>query len=352
MGIKLISSLLILCLCIGLVGCGKTATSSGKLIEHNGLQDSLASSPVDSSNENSENDTVPEGVVATVNGEELRPDDFGYYIYNEAIVQMYAMDSSADFLTFDWSTLMNGRPVSEIVAEAAISDAIADTVFRQKAGDCGYSVSEAEKTASSLVDAAIERNGEDGFKRTSNKLGITDSDQYKKIYTNIIVFDDVSKDFQENPNRYISDVSVLDSYADNRGASAQQILILKDTQKGDPLALSGEVNSRAKNGDDFADLMSKFNEDTAVDKENVYTFAKGEMVSPFENAVFGLEIGEISDIVESDYGYHTIRRVCGAYELRNYWKKESDIKIDDRAAEMINFDEIINMARAAEDAAE
>ncbi len=357
MRLKTIISVSVVCLCLALAGCGKTATDSGALTERAKTQiaseHSDASAPSASVSADAENSAdLPSGVAAVVNGEELRPEDFGYYIYNEAVVQMYAADTNADFSTFDWSAQSDGRPISDKVTETAIADAVADTAFRQKAQESGYSVSEAEKTASGLVDDAIERSGEDGFKKTANALGISGAEQYKKVYTNIAVFDDVAEDFQKNPTRYISDPSVLSGYADDKGASVRQILILNDTSKGDAMTVAAEVNQRAKSGEDFTALMSEYNEDSVSDKNYVYTFTRGEMVSSFEDAAFALGIDQISDIVRSDYGYHTIKRVCGAYELRNYWKAQSDIKIAENAAEMLDFNSVIKMAKEAAESSE
>jgi parvulin-like peptidyl-prolyl isomerase len=38
------------------------------------------------------------------------------------------------------------------------------------------------------------------------------------------------------------------------------------------------------------------------------TFGRGQMVGPFEDAVFGLDVGATSGVVETDFGYHLIRR--------------------------------------------
>lgn len=63
------------------------------------------------------------------------------------------------------------------------------------------------------------------------------------------------------------------------------------------LALSGEHN--------FADLASRYSEDSAL----TYSFGKGEMDPAFEAVAFSLETDEISEVVESEDGYHIIKCV-------------------------------------------
>lgn len=64
-----------------------------------------------------------------------------------------------------------------------------------------------------------------------------------------------------------------------------------------------EVLEKAKQGVSFDSLIAVYNEDS----QSQYSFGKGEMDPDFENVAFNLGKGEISEIVETEYGYHIIK---------------------------------------------
>lgn len=330
-----------------LMSCGKNASNPGRIADNNISENTGNIEKNDSTAHDEVNTALKNGVVALVNGEELKAEDFGYYIYNNAVIQMYKEDSNTteDVTTFDWSkTNSDGKTLSDVVVENAIDDAINDVVFKQSAENSGFLISGAEKEADELVNGSIERQGEEKFKISANLVGVPDAETYKKIYTNISVFEGVAEDFQNNPEKYVVDISVLSNYIGDKGASVQHVLILNDTD--DASQVAEEVLQKAKNGEDFLELMKQYNDDTS-EKESGYTFPEGEMVPTFETAAFSLKIGEISDIVESDYGFHIIKRIVGAYELQNFWRSEADVKISPNSLQMVNFYDVMNMIKEA-----
>lgn len=71
------------------------------------------------------------------------------------------------------------------------------------------------------------------------------------------------------------------------------------------------ILERIKNGEKFGKLAKELSIDPGSAKKdgNLGYFTKGKMVKPFEDAAFKLQIGQISDPIKSDFGYHIIKRL-------------------------------------------
>jgi len=71
---------------------------------------------------------------------------------------------------------------------------------------------------------------------------------------------------------------------------------------------AAQVLELAKSGEDFAELAKQLSEGPTGPKGgDLGSFTRGRMVKPFEDVAFSLNEGDISDIVETQFGFHIIK---------------------------------------------
>jgi parvulin-like peptidyl-prolyl isomerase len=81
----------------------------------------------------------------------------------------------------------------------------------------------------------------------------------------------------------------------------------KDEALSDIQALA----DRIKGGEDFGEVAQEMSDCPSGKRGgDLGTFGRGQMVGAFEDAAFGLEVGESSGVVETDFGYHLILRTA------------------------------------------
>jgi hypothetical protein len=70
------------------------------------------------------------------------------------------------------------------------------------------------------------------------------------------------------------------------------------------------VLARARKGDDFAALADSMSDDPSAKRNHgsLGKFTREQMVKPFADAAFALKPGGVSDLVETQFGFHVIKR--------------------------------------------
>ncbi len=102
--------------------------------------------------------------------------------------------------------------------------------------------------------------------------------------------------------------------------AAQHVLVAYKGAKGAPRTITRskaeakkraeEVAAKAKSGADFATLVAEYSDDPGSKDRmgSVGKFTREKMTKPFSDAAFALAVGEISDVVETEFGFHVIKR--------------------------------------------
>ncbi len=107
----------------------------------------------------------------------------------------------------------------------------------------------------------------------------------------------------------------LDKFKSPAQVRASHILIKVDPEadeakKAETKKKMEDIQARLKNGEDFAALAKEYSEcPSAAKGGDLDYFSHGKMDPTFEEAAFGLEPGQVSDIVKTSFGYHLIKTV-------------------------------------------
>lgn len=102
--------------------------------------------------------------------------------------------------------------------------------------------------------------------------------------------------------------------------AARHILVMHKGSRSKPESISRtreeakartqEALVKIRGGADFEQIVIEYTDEPggAARKGDLQTFDRSQMVKPFSDAAFGLKVGEISEVVETPYGFHIIQR--------------------------------------------
>jgi len=138
--------------------------------------------------------------------------------------------------------------------------------------------------------------------RVSMKYLIFDPQNYEgKV---VVSSQEVATVYQSSPGRF----------SEPKKVKARHVLI-KTATPATPETLqqargkAEEILRLIKKGEDFAALAGKYSEDigTAKNGGDLGYFQSGQMAKPFEEAAFSLGKGEVSPVIQTQYGFHIIK---------------------------------------------
>ena len=272
-----------------------------------------------------------------------------YYIYTTAVKEAYSSGFSGDYASFDWEQKdADGVRLDDKIKKAAYEEMATKQLLTELAEKNGVTLTDEEiKQGQDGIDEFEKSNGKDALLSNIAAMGLSSEEDYLELYKIMMLDQKIKTDYAANPDKYIEDGVNLEDYSSDSRASVKHVLIKnKDSKFSDPKATAEEVLKKAKAGEDFDALMKEYNEDPG-ETESGYTFGKGEMVKEFENAAFALKYNEISDIVETQYGYHIIKRIAGMAEREGYLLSKLDSKAEEKVMKDVSVKDIMTDISAA-----
>lgn len=278
-------------------------------------------------------------VMLTVDGNDVTASDLMYWMaYNADYIAQYYQLMGQEI---DWTATLGGsQPVGDYVKEQSRQTAILYSTVTAHTAAAGYSFDPDDADYKLQFEEAKENmGGQEEFQRFLKEMCLTE-ESFHGVNSVAVVYQHMQEGMCRKGGEYEPTQEELSQYAgDNDLLAARHILLMTvDAETREPLSqeeidakkakaeefvtqLQGIADDKQRS-DTFNDLMKANSEDTGLASyPNGYLFSSGDMVEAFEEATRGLEIGQVSGVVESTYGYHIIIRddPTQSDELLNSW---------------------------------
>ena len=273
---------------------------------------------------------APDAIVASLNGNGASADLVAYWIgYDVSYLDSYMQYYTGSSINWD-DTLSDGMSVADYVKASVLSSVKQHLVLENLASKYGVTLTAEQEAAMAESDQSyIDQYGsEEAFEAEIAKLGMR-RETYDRVARSNYLYQNLYQLYNtEGSALYASDEDLAVYAADQNYITADHILLstkdlttgeaLTDEQKAEKKALAEEIKQKldACEGDIdeltalFQELADQYSEDPGRESYPTgYTFTTGSMVQEFEDAAYALSEGEVSEIVESSFGYHILLRL-------------------------------------------
>ena len=243
------------------------------------------------------------GKVASVNGVAIKRSDFEREFF--AIKNRFGMHEKMD-------ATQEGE-VKKTVLEKMIGGELLYQASKKK----GIKV-DAAAVNTELANLKKRFPGDKEFKEAIKRSGTTEAELKNQMQKNLAIQRLIDQDFAAKAT--VTAEEAKEFYEKNKEkfkqpeqVKASHILIevKADAPEADKKAARAKIDGllkKVKAGEDFAKLAQENSQCPSSSKGgDLGYFRKGQMVPPFEAAAFGLKVGEVSGIVETQFGYHIIK---------------------------------------------
>ena len=232
---------------------------------------------------------------------------------NDQIIPDWAIESQAEALFENVAKGMPGKP-REIIMISALDLAkerlIDQALMAQESRRRKYKVDSVE--LQKKIKLWMKQNGgKKAFEKIKNPM-IQNHDDLKRELSDQMRFNQLLEEeshcdpaSERDAFKYYEDRPEL--FRSEEQLSASNLLRMAKSEEEFEKALEDvkALRERLQKGEDFTELVRAESDDKGNDG-NLGTFGKGRMVPEFEEAAYGLEVGELSEPVRTQFGWHLI----------------------------------------------
>jgi len=256
------------------------------------------------------------GIVAvTVNGFDITEKDVEERV-KPRLEQMAARNKQLPPAFIEQlKTQMRKEALEQMIVERLVDEQVKAAQIVVTAEDVNNLIQKmaaAEKLSVEDLKALVEASGQ-SFERWKQQMQFEKRLAYQKLFES--KFEGEVNVTEEDARQYYSENQQQFDIPEQ--VKASHILIKPDTSdpnvepalaKAAAKAKAEKLLNQIKDGADFAEL-AKANSDcpSSVRGGDLGYFSRGRMVPAFEEAAFALGVGQVSDVVETQFGYHVIK---------------------------------------------
>lgn len=288
--------------------------------------------------------------VVTIDDTKFTKADLNMQLYNLKYSYFGKESYEIPDATLDEQITSLNMTVGEYLKQQAVEELKILTAVERIAEDNNISLSDEdyEELEENKEEVISNVGGKSEFKKLLRKNNITEAAYDKFYYINKLydkVFEELYSSGKKNDLTTEEKESAKEEYFE-KYLKIQQIVLAKiDVSTGNDLSdtiinqketLANSILTEARNGTDFEDLIIKYSEEAQEKGNNTYYYAKGELLENIESVVVGLGTGSISDVIETDYAFHIVKRLeLDDSKLENYYDIVRNNKLVDDIQDMI-----------------
>jgi len=249
---------------------------------------------------NTSGETTPEiteeGVIATVDDNKITQTQYdeSLAVYKKMVESQYGEGA--------WDTeISEGKTMGGYYEEALLDNIILEIIMVEAAEKEGIKLSD-EDIKSELENFKVNFKTDDEYKQFLEKNGMTEEYLKEALKKESIINQFLAVKIENLQPTDDELKTIFNDLKTNQKVKASHILVATEEE-------AKAVIERLNKGEKFEDMAKELSIDTGsgANGGDLDYFAYTDMVQPFSEKAFAMEVGEVSEPVQSEFGYHIIK---------------------------------------------